>query len=248
CFDGTAYHGFQMQQNALSICQVVQDAIEKVLGVRQDIKPCSRTDTGVHANGFCFSMFMEKNIPCEKLPLALNVYLPRDIRVLKAEKVADDFHARYSSLGKRYIYKVKIANIDTPFDDKYVYRMYKPLDVKAMEQSAKFLVGSHDFASFMSAGSKIVDSVREIYRFTVCQKDDIIYFTVSANGFLYNQMRIMVGTLIEVGTHRMEIAKVGEILCGKNRSLAGDKIPAKGLFLDKVFYNTKDIETEKLNF
>ena len=235
-FNGKHYHGYQVQKNAITICEVLQKAIQKVYGEKLDIKGCSRTDSGVHANGYCVNFFASKNIPEKKIPLALNAHLPYDIRVLSAKYVDEDFHARYSSIAKRYVYKIRNSSIASPFTDDFEYRVGYKLDVEKMEYASKHFIGKHDFAGFMSDGSDIEDTVREVYDFTVVKENDLILFTVTANGYLYNMVRIMVGTLIEVGSNRMDRDYIKEILIAKNRKLAGDTISAKGLFLDKVFY------------
>ena len=240
-FDGTRYHGYQVQKNALSICEVIQDAMEKVLGERCDVKGSSRTDTGVHANGFCLSFIMKKDIPSRKIPLALNAHLPKDIRIMKAMYVEDDFHARYASTAKRYIYRIRNHSIDSPINGRYECRVSTPLDVEKMQHAAKHLVGKHDFTSFMSLGNKPIDTVREIYSFTVIKENENIIFTVTANGYLYNMVRIMIGTLVEIGASRMDKDEIPKILQSKDRSKAGDTLAAKGLFLDKVFYEGIDI-------
>lgn len=238
---GTRYHGFQVQTNALSVCTVLQDAMEKLFGSRPDVKGCSRTDAGVHALGYCVSFFAPKAMPAAKLPLALNRYLPHDVRVISAREVPQDFHARYSAQSKEYIYRIRNSAVDNPFDTQAVWRVSRRLDVQAMQQAARYAEGTHSFAAFMSAGSKITDTVRTVHFFTVTQQDDIITCHICADGYLYNMVRILVGTLIEAGTHRMPPQRMQEILASGQRSQAGDTAPACGLLLYRVNYSTESI-------
>ncbi|NLS84097.1 MAG: tRNA pseudouridine(38-40) synthase TruA [Ruminococcaceae bacterium] len=233
---GTKYHGFQVQQNALSVCEVLQNALEKLYGTRPPVKGCSRTDSGVHALCYCVSFIQPKPIDPQRLPLAINMFLPDDIRVISAQKVADDFHARYSSKSKEYIYRIYNSSTDDVFRKGTYWRFSKRLDVSAMQAAARLLCGPHDFAAYMSAGSKIIDTVRTVHFLTVNQQGDDITIHICADGYLYNMVRIIVGTLIEVGTHRMKAADVADVTKSKDRSKAGDTAPAEGLFLYKVNY------------
>jgi len=235
-FQGTAYHGFQVQQNALSVCTVFQDALEKVLGDRPDVKGCSRTDSGVHALGYCISFHLERPIPCHKLPLAINAHLPTDIRVLSARPVPEEFHARYSSIAKQYVYRVQNSQGQDPFSRGLCWRVGSPLNLQLMQQAAAAAVGRHDFASFMSAGSKITDTVRTVTDFTVSRQGEYLLFTICADGYLYNMVRILVGTLVEIGSGRCKMP-MEEIIAAADRSAAGPRAPAEGLYLDRVYYD-----------
>ena len=154
-YQGTAYHGFQVQKNALTVAQVLQDALEAVLGRREDIKGCSRTDSGVHANMFCVSVRTESAIPCQSLVRALNVKLPCDIAVTDCRQVPDDFHARYSCTGKRYLYQINNSPVKDPFRWKQVYDYRYPIDVAMCDRQCKDFIGTHDFSSLCSAGSSV---------------------------------------------------------------------------------------------
>lgn len=244
-YKGTAYHGFQVQKNALTVCEVLQNAMEKVLGIRPDVKGCSRTDSGVHAMEYCVSFFYDTKIPMRKLPLALNNYLPEDIRVKSATQVPEDFHARYSSSGKQYQYIFLNSAIDDPLALGLYYRISYKLDCGRMQQAADFLVGEHDFASFMSAGSDIEDTVRTVHLLTIKRKEDRIIMTIAADGFLYNMVRIIAGTLLKVGTGAIPPEEVKKILEQKDRAFAGETMPAKGLFLEKVFYAEECLALQK---
>ncbi|MEG1271091.1 MAG: tRNA pseudouridine(38-40) synthase TruA [Ruthenibacterium sp.] len=235
-FIGTRYHGFQVQKNALSVCEVLQNGMEKLYGTRPDVKGCSRTDAGVHAIGYCVSFTQPKPIAPYKLPLALNRYLPADIRVSKAEEVAENFHARYDSVSKEYLYRIRNSAIDDVFETGLCWRCTPHLELKPMQEAAQLLCGTHDYAAFMSAGSKIEDTVRTVHFFNVTQSGADITFHICANGYLYNMVRILVGTLVEVGMGHLKPQDVCAIIDGKDRAKAGDTVSAQGLFLYKVNY------------
>lgn len=240
-YEGTGYHGFQVQANAVTVASVLQDAIEKVCGVREDIKGCSRTDAGVHALRYAVSFFTDCAIPCRKLPLALNAHLPADIRVMAADEVAADFHARYSAKSKTYLYRFRNSPTDCAFEQgRFSWRINAPLDVTAMEQAAACFVGTHDFAGFMSAGSAIEQAggstVRTVYEARVEKTGCELRFYVKADGYLYNMVRIMAGTLAEAGAGRMRIEQVRRAVEEADRELAGPTAPAKGLFLYDIAY------------
>ena len=233
---GTHYHGFQVQKNALTVCQVLQDALEQLYGTRPPVKGCSRTDAGVHALGYCVSYTQPKPIDPYKLPLAINRFLPPDIRVRRAREVPEDVHARYSSVSKEYLYCLHNSAIEDPFQAPYAWRLATPLDADKMAQAARAAEGRHDFRAFMSAGSDMEDTVRTVHFFRVERTGEDIRFHICADGYLYNMVRILVGTLVEVGAGRMRPEEMSVVLQSGNRSLAGDTAPAKGLFLYKVHY------------
>ena len=244
-YDGTHYCGFQVQPNGRSVAQTVQDALEAVLGHRPDIKGCSRTDAGVHALGFALNFHADTRIPVEKLPLALNQHLPMDIRVLSAKSVPDDFHARYAAHTKTYLYRIRNSPIDSPFDEKYYARVPRRLDAVRMQQAADQFVGTHDFRALCAAGSSAAahgDTVRTITACTVTRKGDEVDITVTADGYLYNMVRILAGTLCEVGAGRMEPDAIPGILASCDRSKAGPTFPAKGLFLKEVQYDAPAVD------
>ena len=212
-YDGTNYCGFQVQPNGRSVAATFQDALEAVLGSRPDIKGCSRTDAGVHALGFRLNFHADTRIPPQKLPLALNQHLPPDIRVLAVQTVPEDFHARYAAHTKTYLYRIHNHPIDSPFDAAYYTRVPRRLDESAMQAAAQQFVGRHDFLA-------------------LCEVD----IEVTADGYLYNMVRILAGTLCEVGAGRLRAADIPAILASRDRSRAGPTLPAKGLFLKRVEY------------
>ncbi|MBQ8647091.1 MAG: tRNA pseudouridine(38-40) synthase TruA [Oscillospiraceae bacterium] len=238
-YKGTNYCGFQVQKNGLSVCEVFQDALEAVLGERPDVKGCSRTDAGVHAAGFCLNFHSDTRIPPEKLPLALNSRLPEDVRVLSARVVDEAFHARYSAHAKTYRYHILNSQIDSAFGRDYYYRAPGPLDVAAMDAAAKEFVGTHDFMALCSAGSEIAargDTVRTITDCGVRREGEYVIVTVTADGYLYNMVRILAGTLLEAGQGRRDAQSIAPLLAGRARTAAGPTLPAKGLFLWRVDY------------
>lgn len=236
-FDGTNYHGFQVQKNARSVCEAFQDALEAVIGARGEIKGCSRTDAGVHANMYCLSVKTAAGIPCEKLVLALNRTLPEDIAVLSAKEVAEDFHARYSCKGKQYVYKIHNHAVKDPFAPKLAYRYAYPLDADMLNAEAQDFLGTHDFTSFCSVKSDVEDTRRTITECTVGRCGDMVLFTVTGGGFLYNMVRIMTGTLLFIAMGKRERGSIPDIIAAKNRDAAGKTMPAHGLYLNKVFYD-----------
>ncbi len=235
-YDGTDYCGFQIQDDKPTVFGTFQEALVKILGHKTDIKGCSRTDSGVHAKEFCLNFRTDKQLNLHRLPLALNANLPADIRVLSAEEVNDDFHARYDCKGKEYTYYILNSHIDNPFYNKYYYKVVRPLDVKKMNEAARYYVGRQDFRSFMAAKSKIEDCVRTVYSAKVEKDGDMIKFVVSADGYLYNMVRIMVGTLLDVGKGVKQPRDVENIIKSCDRSKAGATAPPQGLFLTKVYY------------
>ena len=235
-FDGTDFCGSQVQPDRRTVFGEFQKALCTVVSDAGNIKACSRLDSGVHAKCFWFSFTTEKQLNVGKLPLSLNANLPMDIRVLEAEEAQDDFHARYSAKGKEYTYYIKNSHIDDPFTSKYYYRCPQKLDAAAMQQAAQYFVGTHDFRSFMARWSKIIDCHRTVYSAQVTQQDDMIIFKVCADGYLYNMVRIMVGTLIWAGTGRIKPEQVADIIEKRHRSAAGVTVPPQGLFLTDVLY------------
>ena len=235
-YKGTNYCGFQVQKNKVTVAEKIQDAIEAVFYERYDIKGCSRTDSGVHANDFAISFKCEGRIPCDKIVSALNVHLPSDIVVKSAEEVSLDFHARYNSKGKRYVYIIHNSLIRDPFLENLCLEYKYKLNEKIMNEAAAHFVGTHDFSAFCSAGSSIKDFNRTIYEAKVERDGDIVKFTVSGDGFLYNMVRIMMGTLLYVSMGKILPDEIDNIIKSKNRALAGKTAEAQGLYLDKVFY------------
>lgn len=236
CYDGTRYHGYQVQKNALSVMTVIQDAIEKFTGIREPIVGCSRTDSGVHANEYYFHMKTELDLPPRAFVFGLNHVLPRDIVVLSCEPVPLEFHARYSARRKQYIYRIYNAPIRSPFYEGRALHYPGKLNDQLLDREAKAFLGTHDFAAFCSAGSKIRDTVRTIYTADVSREGDLVTFTVTGNGFLYHMVRIMAGTLLKINEGRLQPGQLPEVIASGNRLFAGKTAPAHGLYLNRVDY------------
>lgn len=246
-FDGTNFCGFQVQKNGLSVCEVIQNALEAVLGERPVVKGCGRTDAGVHAMHYALNFWADTDIPPEKLPLALNRHLPQAVRVNSARRVPQDFHARYSAHRKTYVYRIWNSPVESPFEAAYHHRIAQPLDTAAMAAAAKGFVGRHDFLSLCAAGSSVAakgDTVRTITACEVKRAGDLVTITVTADGYLYNMVRILAGTLVQAGRGALDPAAVPAILAGRDRGLAGPTLPARGLFLQRVDYPPEALAAE----
>lgn len=238
-FDGTEYCGFQVQKNGRSVCQTLQDALQAVLGVRPDVKGCSRTDAGVHAAHYALNFWAHTAIPLEKLPLALNRHLPASIRVNRARQVPEKFHARYAAHAKTYVYRIWNSPVESPFEAAYHYRVSAPLDIASMAAAAGRFVGEHDFLSLCSAGCEIAgrgSTVRTVTGCEVAAAGPLVTITVTADGYLYNMVRILAGTLLWAGQHKLAPEAVPALLAARDRAMAGPTLPAKGLFLQGVDY------------
>ncbi len=235
-YDGSCYHGWQIQKNAITVQQVFQQALEKLFREKIDIKGCSRTDSGVHANMYCVSFKSEKEIPCPNVISGLNTYLPKDISAFECCVVPPDFHARYSVHSKEYVYRVYNGKIRNPFLQKYAFHYKYPIDAEYLDKEAKAFIGTHDFAAFCSANSRVESTVRTVYDFRVERVGDEVRFIVSANGFLYNMVRIMVGSLLFVNEGKIKSGGLADVIESKNRSRAGKTAPPQGLYLNKVNY------------
>lgn len=238
-YDGTNFCGFQVQKNGVSVCETLQNALEALFGARPDVKGCGRTDAGVHALHYALNFWAETSIPVEKLPLALNRHLPDAVRVNAARRVPEEFHARYSAHQKTYVYRIWNSPVESPFEAAYHHRISAPLNVAAMDAAAARFVGTHDFLSLCSAGSSVAergDTVRTITACKAQRQGELVTITVTADGYLYNMVRILSGTLVEAGRGALEPDSVPAILAGRDRTLAGPTLPAKGLFLKQVDY------------
>ena len=242
-FLGTNYHGWQVQENAKSIMEEVQDAVEALFGTRDPITGCSRTDTGVHADMFCCTLRTENPISCYRLIAGMNAKLPEDIAVSDCIEVPDDFHPRYDATAKQYRYRIWNGKARNPFWEGRAHYVHPPLDVDRMNENAKDFLGTHDFTSFTNSKEVINDNVRTVRRAEVFREGDSIVFLVEADGFLYNMVRIMAGTLLAMETGQRESGSIPAILEARDRSAAGKTAPACGLYLHRVFYEDReDIE------
>ncbi len=235
-YDGIAYHGFQRQKNGITIQECLENAIFEITGEKSTVTGCGRTDAGVHAAAYVANFFTSSSISCEKLPFALNAKLPEDIRVFGAEDMGKDFHARYSAKRKTYAYKI----VNRPFSDVFLsrYSWFYPskLDIEKMKIAAEKIVGKHDFAAFMAAGSPVSSTVRTVFSLNVSENNSVIDIEVCADGFLYNMVRIIVGTLVYVGCGKIHPDDVSEIILSGDRVRAGVTAPPEGLMMKEVIY------------
>lgn len=239
---GTAFCGWQYQPNVRTVQNTLTEAAEKLFGERCNITGCSRTDSGVHANDFALAVELSESankIPLDRIGAAFAPFLPSDISVVSAENVCDDFHPRYDVKYKEYIYKIYVGAVGDPFLYGRVWHYDKKLcddAEKRMNSAAAALVGKHDFASFMAAGSKIEDTVRTVKYCKIERDGDIITVRIAADGFLYNMVRIIAGTLVLAGAGKLDREKMECIIAAKNRAAAGLTAPPDGLYLNKVVY------------
>ncbi|MCX7694327.1 MAG: tRNA pseudouridine(38-40) synthase TruA [Caloramator sp.] len=235
-YDGTNYVGWQKQKNGLSISEVIEGAIYKVTKQNVELIGSGRTDAGVHARGQVANFLIDTKIQPERLKDAINSKLPSDITIIQSAEVDREFHSRYNSKGKWYSYTIFNRLEPSPFYNKYAAHIRYSLDLEKMKSAAKYLIGTHDFAAFKSEGSSVKTTVRTIYSIDIIKDGDIIRLDFKGDGFLYNMVRIITGTLIDVGRGRISTNDIPKILEAKNRSLAGFTAPACGLCLEKVYY------------
>lgn len=242
---GTDFCGYQVQKNSRTVQGEINAAAEALFGFACDVTGCSRTDAGVHANCFCATVTrageksLETHIDVSRIPVAMNAHLPIDVAVSDAKWVNEDFHPRYDVKYKEYVYRIYNSPARNPFEEGRAWHIPVALDEKAvddMRKAALSYVGKHDFASFMASGSKVESTEREVYYADVEKNGDVITFRVAADGFLYNMVRIMTGTLVAVAQKKISSDEIGRIIESKNRQLAGMTAPADGLYLNKVVY------------
>jgi len=235
-YDGTAYHGWQVQPNGITVQEILQDSLEKILGERPCVTGCSRTDAGVHAKEFCLHLDCDEKIPEAAFLRGLNSVLPNDISVKKCQEVESDFHARYNAKGKTYVYTIYNGKIKDPFLSRYAWHIERSLNIDRMNLFCKKIIGKHDFYAFSSSGRTVTDTVRTVSECFVEKHGDVISLHITADGFLYNMVRIITGTAVEVSDGKIDPEKIGEILISKRRELAGITAPPMGLRLEKVLY------------
>ncbi len=237
---GTQFHGFQFQPNARTVQGELTRAFSELFSTPVKVTGCSRTDAGVHANEFCITAELEcASVPPEKLPEAIKRFLPSDISLYYAEIVNDDFHPRYSAVGKEYVYKIKNTRISDPFLHSRVWFLPQQITdegILLINSCIPLIVGMHDFSAFMAEGSSTIDTVRNVKYLTVEKSGDSIVFCIAADGFLYNMVRIIVGTLVDVALGRIAPSDISKIIESRDRRNAGMTAPPDGLYLNRVFY------------
>lgn len=243
-YDGTNYHGWQIQNNAVTVEGVLTEALRELLGEEVELSGASRTDAGVHALGNIAVFDSDTRIPADKIAVALNQRLPEDIRVMRSERAGDFFHPHRDVVRKTYEYAITNAPIQQPIRRLYSHFVYIPLDVARMQEAAALFSGEHDFAGFCSAGSQVRSTVRRIDDIKVLRMGEDIRIQVTGNGFLYNMVRIIAGTLIEVGMGRREPGTVKQALESGDRALAGPTAPARGLTLIHIEHKEEESQTK----
>ena len=235
-YDGTNYHGWQIQPNGETIEGILNGCLSELLNEKIEVVGASRTDSGVHAMGNVAVFDTESPIPADKISYALNRSLPEDIRIQKSEEVPADFHPRRCSSRKTYEYRIYCAPFPMPTKRLYAHYTYAPMNVDLMSQAAAYLLGKHDFKSFCSAEAQVETTVRQIDSIEVLAEGREIVIRVSGRGFLYNMVRIIAGTLLEIGRGYIAPQEMEKILEAKNRQAAGPTAPACGLMLVKIEY------------
>ena len=235
-FDGTAYHGWQMQKNAPTVQETLSGAIKRITGSVPQLVGVSRTDAGVHAKQFVCNFKTEASIPVARIPAALNTYLPDDIVCLFAEDAENDFNARFSAKKKCYTYYILNSKQPDAFLRNYSWHFPYELDISKMKKAAQCFLGKHDFVGFAASGFTVKTTVREIYSLDIEKEKDLIKITVTGDGFLYNMVRIIAGTLAFAGCGKIAPEQMAEIIASKDRKRAGITAPPQGLFLTEVFY------------
>lgn len=235
-YDGTNYHGFQVQPNAETIEGVINRELSRILKEEITIIGASRTDAGVHALGNVAVFDTEAKIPAEKVAYALNVSLPDDIKIQESFEVPLDFHPRHQETIKTYEYKIYNAKFPSPQYRLYEHFLYYPLDIHRMQEAANYLIGEHDFKSFCSIHAQVESTVRTIYDIKVSKHQKVITIRITGNGFLYNMVRIIAGTLMDAGQAFFPPEHMREILEKQDRKVAGNTAPAKGLTLVEICY------------
>ena len=237
-YDGKEFNGWQKQPNKLNIQGTIEQAIKQITGEEIELLASGRTDAGEHAIGQVANFKTNSNIPIEKIPIAINTNLKKSIRIKKAEEVDEKFHSRLSCKRKTYRYVINNSNCESAiYRNLETYIPFK-LDIEKMQKAAKLFEGEYDFKAFKASGTSSKSSVRKIYKAEVTkQNNNRIYIELTGNGFLYNMVRIIAGTLVEVGEGKITPESITEIIDSKNREKAGKTLPARGLFLLKVEYD-----------
>lgn len=238
-YDGSAYHGWQVQKGDITVAETMEKALADVFGERIHITGCGRTDAGVHALSYCANFRTEGSIPVEKIPLALNSRLPRDIAVMDAVECEENFNAIASCIKKEYIYKIENREVRDPFLQSRVCFYPQHLDIELMKKAAEAFVGTHDFAAVRSLGTETKTTVRTVYWCNVEKDGDIITISICADGFLYNMCRAIAGTLVYASYGKIAPEDIPGLLEKGDRRLTGPTMPPQGLYLNRVWYEGK---------
>lgn len=235
-YEGTQYVGWQVQPNGVSVQQLLESALFAITGERSRIHGSGRTDSGVHALAQVAHFDTESKMPADKFAIALNTHLPKDIRVLFSEQADDTFHSRFSAKRKQYRYTVQLGTHADVFCRNTALHAHTDFNLTAMNEAAQYCLGEHDFRCFMSTGTTTENTVRTIYLSQWTQNGRLLYYDVEGNGFLYNMVRILVGTMLQIGTGKLPVGTMNAALQAKVRTEAGPTAPAHGLMLMRVCY------------
>lgn len=236
-YDGSRYHGWQVQKNAITVAQTMEEALAKVCGERVKLTGCGRTDAGVHALRYCANFHSDCTVPVDRMPLAVNSRLPDDIAVVDAVEVPDDFNAIGSCVKKEYVYKILNSRIPDPFMADRVCFYPQRLDISLMQAAARAFEGTHDFKAVRSEGTQTKTTVRTVYWCRAEKDGDLITVSICANGFLYNMCRAMVGTMVYASYGKLIPEEIPALLEKRDRRLTGPTMPPQGLYLNRVWYD-----------
>lgn len=236
-YDGSRYHGWQVQKNAITVAQTMEEALAKVCGERVKLTGCGRTDAGVHALRYCANFHSDCTVPVDRMPLAVNSRLPDDIAVVDAVEVPDDFNAIGSCVKKEYVYKILNSRIPDPFLADRVCFYPQRLDISLMQAAARAFEGTHDFKAVRSEGTQTKTTVRTVYWCRTEKDGDLITVSICANGFLYNMCRAMVGTMVYASYGKLIPEEIPALLEKRDRRLTGPTMPPQGLYLNRVWYD-----------
>lgn len=240
-YDGTNYSGWQRQDNAVSVQSVIEEALSEICKFKVEIEGASRTDAGVHAYGNVAIFDTEMRMSANAFAYALNTKLPDDIKIQYSCEVPGDWHPRKTESIKTYVYRILNRAMPMPTDRLYSYFCYHDIDVEKMRKAAGYFIGTHDFKSFCSSKAQVKSTVRTVYSIDIIENGDMIEIYIRGNGFLYNMVRIISGTLLAVGKNKIEPVEVKNIIESKNREMAGDTLPANGLTLFEIEYPELEI-------
>jgi len=236
-FDGSAYHGWQIQKSETTVAGTLEHALSRLCGHPVKLHGCGRTDAGVHAIKYCANFKTSSTIPPDKLPLAVNALLPPDISVQSAIQVPVDFDANLSCIKKEYTYKIFNSRIRDPFYSGRAYFYPQTLDIEAMKKASQHFVGTHDFAAVRSVGTETKTTIRTIFWYEIEECGDMLELRACADGFLYNMARAMVGTLLYISEGKISPDDLPDLLAQKDRRLTGPTVPPDGLYLTKLWYD-----------
>ena len=235
-YDGTAYHGWQSQLNKATIQETIENALRVVMKQKIDLTGSGRTDSGVHALGQAANFKAHTKIPEDKIKIALNANLPQDIRILESLDVHQDFNARFDALDKTYMYQIYNDRVNSPFYARYSCFVPQLLDIDKMEEGLKYIIGTHDFKGFMASGSNVKTTVRTVHEAKLIKEGNLLRIYIKGDGFLYNMVRIISGTLIDIGKGLTDISCIEKALADKDRRVLGQTAQPRGLFLMEVNY------------